>query len=184
MDPRPVADIAVSDESTVSVLLPELSVRVLPVEETVPAPANVIDVASNAMVSMLSTPVKAPAEVTLRPVDVREKSPVALPITVSDPATDERVVCPHEVRSVKVAVPGADVPIDVKFAAPVADIFQFASVRDTSAEVLPRVSAPVYEPVPILVADEPDVLMLVVPVSVAPPVAVKRPATDTVSLPK
>ena len=108
----------------------------------VPPLTNVILAASTAMVSIESTPVRAPAVSTLRPVDVREKSPVALPMSVSDPETLDRVVFPQLVRSVKIAVPGALVPMDARFAAPVAEIFHCPSVKETSAEVLPSVKLP------------------------------------------
>jgi hypothetical protein len=108
----------------------------------VPPFANVILVASNAIVSILSTPVNAPAVSTFNPVDVKEKSPVALPIVVLLPSTEERVVFPHDVRSVNIAVPGVEVPIDAKFAAPVADIFHCPSTNERLALVLPIVVAP------------------------------------------
>ena len=73
------------------------------------------------------------------------------------------------------AVPGALVPIETRFAAPVALIFQLASVKERLAEVFPSVKLPEYEPVPIFIASLPSVFTLVVPAIVAPPVAVRSP---------
>ena len=109
----------------------------------VPASTKLILVASNAMLSILSTPVSAPSVSTFNPVDTREKSPVALPRVRLLPARDASVVSFQEVSVVNSAVPGAEVPMDARFAAPVADIFQLASVSDTSAPLLPRVKLPV-----------------------------------------
>jgi len=164
------------DALVTNVLLPALRVRELdPPDEIVPAPAKPIAVADTDIVSIEATPVNAPVVETFKPVDVNSNVPVALPIVVFDPAAEESVVSPHDVRSVNIAVPGDDVPIDARFAAPVADIFQLASVRETLAAALPRVRSPEYDPVPILTADDPEVLILVVPAIVAPPVAVNNP---------
>ena len=115
----------------------------LPVEESVPAPAKSMAVAEKSMVSILATPVKAPPVVTLRPpFEVRANVPVALPIVVL-PDTEESVVVPQDERSVKLAVPGSDSPMATKLAEPVAAIFHCPSVNATSALVLPSVNAPV-----------------------------------------
>ena len=124
-------------------VVPASSVKLVvsPVE-IAPAPAKPKAVADTEMVSILATPVKAPPVVTLRPpLEVRANVPLAFPIEVL-PDIDERVVVPQEVRSVKVAVPGAEVPMDTKLAAPVALMFHCPSVIETSAPVFPRVRAP------------------------------------------
>ena len=87
-------------------------------------------------------PERAPPVVTLNAVDVSEKSPLAFPMVVSLPETEERIVFPHEVRSVKIAVPGEERPIEVRLAAPVAEIFQLLSVKERLAEALPSVKLP------------------------------------------
>jgi len=77
---------------------------------------------------------------------------------------------------VKVAVPGADEPMDAKLAAPVAAIFQLAPPTNEREEpVLPIAILPVLLPVPIFVLPAPVVFILVAPVTVAPPVAVNNP---------
>jgi len=132
------------DALVTRILFPALRVNgFAPPELMVPAPTKPMLVALKAIVSIESTPVSAPAVSTLRPVDAISNVPVALPTLVFDPATEERVVSPHDVKSVKIAVPGTDVPIDVKFAAPVALIFQLASVKERLADVFPRVKFPV-----------------------------------------
>ena len=169
------------DALVTSILFPALRVSGLdPPEEIVPAPAKPKAVSDTEIVSIESTPVNAPSVVTLRPVDVNSNVPVPFPMLVL-PATEERVVSPHDAKSVNIAVPGADVPMEVKFAAPVADIFQLASVIAILAEVFPRVKSPEYEPVPILTADEPEVLILVTPLMFAPPVAVNSPPSVRLS---
>lgn len=69
-----------------AVVAPAVNVNVpeAPVEETVPAPANVKAVALVLIVSSEATPVKAPPVVTFRPPDeVNWNVPVALPIVVA-----------------------------------------------------------------------------------------------------
>jgi len=125
------------------ILFPALRVSGLdPPDDIVPAPAKPKAVSETEIVSIEVTPVNAPPVVTLRPVDVNSNVPVAFPMLISDPATEERVVFPHDVRSVNIAVPGAEVPIDVRFAAPVALIFQLSSVKERLAEVFPIVRLP------------------------------------------
>ncbi len=163
------------------VLLPAFKVKGLePPDDIVPAPAKPSAVSDTDIVSIEATPVKAPPVVTLSPVDVNEKVPDALPMAVF-PETEERVVLPQDVKSVKIAVPGAEVPIDTRFAAPVAEIFQLLSVKERLAEVFPMFRFPAYEPVPIFMLSDPVVLTLTAPAILAPPVAVKRPPKVTLS---
>jgi hypothetical protein len=179
-------DVAVMvDASVVSVPLAVLSVNPLPFpDEIVPALANPRAVADTEMVSRDETPVSAPAVLTLSPVEVTWKVPVAFPSVVLLPAPLESVVVPVEVRPVKAPVPGVVAPIETKFAVPSPAIFQFASLSARSVLlVLPIVMVPVLVPVPMLVLLDPLVLMFVVPVSVAPAVAVRRPFIDTASSP-
>jgi len=184
-----LAEVSVASEPAVMVdalvtrmLFPALSVRGLaPPDEIVPAPAKPKAVAETDIVSIESTPVRSPPVVTLRPVEESANVPVAFPMAVSDPAEEERVVFPQDDRSVKIAVPGEEVPIDARFAAPVAEIFQSASVRLILADVFPRVRFPVYEPVPIFIAEEPVVLALITPERLAPCVAVNSPPKVTLS---
>jgi hypothetical protein len=117
-----------------------------------------------------------------RAFDINWKVPVALPTVVALPAPVAILVVPVEERSVKAPVPGVVAPIEGKVAAPAPEIFQLRSLSTRSEEVaFPMVTVPIDEPVPILVADDPVVLILVVPAIVAPPVAVNSPPRVTLS---
>lgn len=100
--------------------------------------------------------------------------PVALPIVVEEAAPDASVVTPVEDRSVNAPVPGVTAPIEVKLASPVPDIFQSASLRIRLVpDVRPIVTVPVDVPVPILVARDPEVLILVNPNILVVPVRLR-----------
>ncbi len=86
-------------------------------------------------------------------------------------------VLPVAEKVVKAPVPGVVAPTDAKLAAPAPEMFQLGSTRTKSPPLaLPIVIIPVLLPVPILVALLPEVLILVAPVTVKPPVPCRRPA--------
>ena len=99
--------------------------KVAAVEDIVPAPAKVIAVAECVIVSIEDTPVKAPPVVTFKPVDVKAKLPVALPIEIAvalvvpkfKPAAESMVKAPALVDQVEAApevrVKAAPVAVDM-----------------------------------------------------------------------
>jgi len=90
-------------------------------------------------------------------------------------------ILPSEV--IVTPVPAYPPPVvkELSAASPDPLMLQFVSVIAILALAFPKLKLPEYEPVPILTADEPLVLILVVPAIVAPPVAVNSPPRVTLS---
>ena len=150
---------------------------VRPFVPRVPPEAKVILVGVVAIVLIELTPERLPAFVTFRPVDVREKSPIALPI-VTFPAVP-RLVSPDEVKVVNAAVDGVVAPIAVLLI-PVAVAAKLLLVMSKS-----------FAPVEMFEADKPVKLRtpemavkLIFPVVwVSPLLAVRSPAEVIVPVP-
>lgn len=117
--------VPVVPESRVSApVVPEVRERALPAADVIePVPAKPRDVAEVEIVSMEATPVSAPAVETFKPLEVKAKVPVELPmatlpvevlaiLTLAAPAV-ARSVLPVEERVVKAAVEAVVAPMAV-----------------------------------------------------------------------
>ena len=98
-------------------------------------------------------------------------APPALPIPVIMPEPLPMVVVLLEVKVVKAPEPAVVPPTATKLATPTPVTDHWASAKTRSpVEALPIVMVPPLVPVPILVALDPEALILVVPRIVSPPV--------------
>lgn len=116
--------------------------------------------------------------------------PVRMPVVEMSQSDESRaivaelfpsVVTPVEDNVVNDPVPGVTAPIEAKLAAPAPVIFQLASFRARSVFVVrPMVIVPVDVPVPMLVASDPEPLIVVAPRIVDVPVSASVSSADPI----